>query len=346
MDILFDINHPAHVHYFKHAIRKLQKNGHIVWVVARDKEITYQLLEEEGISFIGRGKGGVSVPEKVFYNIRAVKLLHRIISEKNIKLVISFMHPYAAQAAFLSGVPSLLFSDTEQAFWHHLFTTPFASEIHTPQVFSRNLGRKHTRFSSFMELAYLNTRDFGLSSAVLNNENNPTGKRKAFVRFVSRSSMHDLSHRGITNIQKITLVKALSEYFEVCISSEIPLPSELKKYQIRTSVKDIHHVLSASDVYVGESATMAAESAFLGVPAVFIDDEGRSYTDHLEHTFNIIKRVSESEQGIRESVEVAREMGIRSSDEKKEKRNSICSGYLNTTDYILSQIHKLLKSNL
>jgi hypothetical protein len=39
MKILIDIGHPAHVHFFKNAIRELEGRGHEVKVTARDKEV-------------------------------------------------------------------------------------------------------------------------------------------------------------------------------------------------------------------------------------------------------------------------------------------------------------------
>ena len=38
MRLLIDMGHPAHVHFFKHAIRVLEGRGHEVKVTARDKD--------------------------------------------------------------------------------------------------------------------------------------------------------------------------------------------------------------------------------------------------------------------------------------------------------------------
>ncbi|MDD1696935.1 MAG: DUF354 domain-containing protein, partial [Methanoregula sp.] len=37
--MLIDIGHPAHVHFFKYLIRNMEKNGHVVKITARDKEV-------------------------------------------------------------------------------------------------------------------------------------------------------------------------------------------------------------------------------------------------------------------------------------------------------------------
>ena len=55
MRIVIDINHPAHVHYFKHFIWKMQKRGHEIRITASEKDITYQLLQSYGFDFIRIG---------------------------------------------------------------------------------------------------------------------------------------------------------------------------------------------------------------------------------------------------------------------------------------------------
>jgi predicted glycosyltransferase len=37
--VLIDIGHPAHVHFFKNTIWNLEKKGHKVMVVSRDKDV-------------------------------------------------------------------------------------------------------------------------------------------------------------------------------------------------------------------------------------------------------------------------------------------------------------------
>ena len=39
MKILFDLGHPAHVHYFKNLIKLLEKNGNQVLIIARKKTL-------------------------------------------------------------------------------------------------------------------------------------------------------------------------------------------------------------------------------------------------------------------------------------------------------------------
>ena len=57
MRILIDMGHPAHVHFFKNAIRSLEERGHSVKITARDKDVTLALLEAYGFDYVVRPTG-------------------------------------------------------------------------------------------------------------------------------------------------------------------------------------------------------------------------------------------------------------------------------------------------
>ena len=44
MRIFIDIGHPAHVHYFRYIINKLKMDGNDIFITARNKDVTHQLL--------------------------------------------------------------------------------------------------------------------------------------------------------------------------------------------------------------------------------------------------------------------------------------------------------------
>ena len=67
MKILFDLGHPAHVHYFKNLIKLLEQNGNQVLIIARQKDVTHNLLKHYNIPFISRGKGAKSLSGKLLY---------------------------------------------------------------------------------------------------------------------------------------------------------------------------------------------------------------------------------------------------------------------------------------
>ena len=52
MRILFHINHPAQYHLFKHSIQQLKNENHDVLIIARNKDVLTQLLNNDGVDFI------------------------------------------------------------------------------------------------------------------------------------------------------------------------------------------------------------------------------------------------------------------------------------------------------
>lgn len=51
MKLLIGIGHPAHVHFFKNCIHNFQKKGHEVRIIARDKEVTVDLLKKYHLEY-------------------------------------------------------------------------------------------------------------------------------------------------------------------------------------------------------------------------------------------------------------------------------------------------------
>lgn len=340
MNILIDINHPAHVHYFRNLYKRLTSEGHKVLVVSRNKEIEQELLSQYKIPYINRGKGALSVSGKLFYQFYAVAKLVQLMRKHKIDKVLSFMHPYGAQAAWFMRRKSILFSDTENANLHHKMSVPFATEVHTPSCFERDLGDKHTRFKGFMELSYLHPNYFTPDRSVIEQLNLKDEKPITVVRFVSWGAVHDIGHTGITEQDKIALVQKLSEVSNVFISSEGKLPDELMKYELQIDKTKIHSLLHYSNLFIGESATMASESAMLGTPAIYIDNEGRGYTNHLEKEYRIVSNFKEKSEEVSRATNKA--LSVLETDKSKFQaiRERILKENIDTSEYIYQQLCK------
>lgn len=282
MKILFDITHPKDVHLFKNLIWELQKNTHEVFIVARNRIPIPELLNFYKMNYTDRGKGGTNVLAKLFYLFKGVFIVFKSAVKFKPDLLISAMSPYVPIASFLLGKPSLLWDDTEHAVIHKYFTYPFCSKIFTPYCYRKNINKKHQRFNSILELAYLHPNRFKPNPKIVEDSGINPYEKYVVIRFVAWTAHHDIGHMGISLENKLKAVDAFSKYAKVYITSESDLPDQLKKYNINVSSENIHHVLAFASLFFGESATMAAESSVLGVPSIFIDNNGRGYTDELE----------------------------------------------------------------
>src|SRR5690606_10936202 len=83
----------------------------------------------------------------------------------------------------------------------------------------------------------------------------------------------------------------LSAHGKVIVSSEASLPAQLQPFLYRGPALHMHHLMAFCTGYFGESATMASECAALGVPAVYIANSHRGYTDEQEAKYGLVKNV-------------------------------------------------------
>jgi uncharacterized protein len=269
--ILIDIGHPAHVHYFKHFIHIMEEKGHEFLVVARDKEVTLDLLEKFNIPYVNRGKGQTSFLGKMLYLLKANIIIFKKAFKFKPNLFMSFVSPYAAQVSWLLRKPHIAFDDTEHAKLGRIMYEPFTNTIMTPSCFKDDLGEKQIRFNSYMELTHLHKNRYHPDQSIYNFLKINRKQKYIIFRFVSWSASHDYGQKGLDIESKLLLVRELSKYAKVFISSEGELPEELIKYKINLASDKIHDALAYASLFIGEGATMASECVMLGTPAIYIN---------------------------------------------------------------------------
>ena len=271
MKILIDINHPAHVHYFRNFIKIMEKKGHEFLIISRNKEIEHCLLKTYNILFIDRGKGSKGKIGKALYFFRAIMLIIKQINKFKPNVIISFGTPYPAIASWLCGVEHISFNDTEHAKLHHLLTDPFSKYIVTPSSYQKDHGEKQIKFDGFFELCYLHPNYYTSEDNIWDLLCIEKDTKYVILRFVSWEAIHDIGQSGLSLEMKRQLVKEISKYVKLFISSEGVLPEDLKQYKIKIPYEKMHDVLYYATLFIGEGATMASECAMIGTPAIYIN---------------------------------------------------------------------------
>lgn len=347
MRILIDINHPAHVHYFRNFYKIMTRKGHLIQVVARNKEIEHRLLEAYHIPYLKRGKGKDGRIGKFFYMIYANLKLYSIARRFKPDLFLNFLHPYPSQVARFMGKPSLVFSDTEHASLHHSLTVPFASVIFTPACYRIDLGAKQKRFKGYMELCYLHPNYFQPNKNILTSIGVEEGEKYVIIRFVSWGAAHDYGHTGMSLENKRKAIKEISQFARVFISAERNLPEDLEPFRIAIPFEKIHNAIYYSALLFGESATMASEAAVLGTPSIFMDNDGRGYTDEEEEKYGLVYNFSESEYD--QNAAIAKAISILKNPEAREeyqkKRKVLLDDCIDTTQFMVDEVGKLDAGN-
>ncbi|AKU09520.1 DUF354 domain-containing protein [Haloferax gibbonsii] len=270
MDILITIQHPAHVHFFKHAIDEFEARGHEVHVRALDKDVAVDLLDEYGIDYEVVGSRGDSLAGVALSTLGIEYRLFRAARDIDPDVVASIGGFEAAHVAKLVGAECVVFTDTEHATLSNALTFPFADEVATPKCYRDDAGSNHHRYPSYHELAYLHPDRFAPDPAALDGLPVDADDTYAVVRLVSWGAAHDIGDEGLDGLTD--LVGRLEDAgATVLISAEDDaLPPELEGYAITIEPHLIHHVLAYADLFVGESGTMASESAVLGTPTVYV----------------------------------------------------------------------------
>lgn len=138
----------------------------------------------------------------------------------------------------------------------------------TPVCFKLDLGKKQIRIDGYKELAYLHPNYFKPDPTIFAELKIQRDEKYAIVRFNSFNAVHDIGLRGLSLEEKYTIVKELGKYVKVFISAEGDIPADLADHKLNISPHRIHHVLYYAQMVMGDSGTMASESAVLGTPAI------------------------------------------------------------------------------
>ncbi len=308
MNLFFDINHPSYVHAFKNVLSNLQKKGHTVIVTAAGKDITLALLNEFAIPYTSTGSSYNSLLPNVFQAFKKIFILIKVIRRNNIQLVISFESPYAVIAGSICRKKTITFADTETAGFIHKITGSLSSTIVVPSCFQKSLSIQQLSFNGYKELAYLHPSNFLPDKKICEEYGIETDKPYAIIRFVSFNALHDKGFKGFSNGNRIKLVRALSGKMNVYISSESALIPELQPCLLKTPAGIIHHILAFASLYIGDSTTMAAEAAVLGVPSVCVNHMDLGYLKELSETYGLIFKFNLSAEGQNNAIEKAMEI--------------------------------------
>ncbi len=268
MNLLIEIGHPAHVHFFRAAIAELPRLGHRVSVVSRNKDITNRLLEREGIAFDCFSSPAHSLPGLMRELSGRWWKTSRLIRRQSVDLAVSISGITTSLPARLQSTRNLVFTDTEDATLSNRIAFPFADAIWTPEFFLKPLGRKHHRYTGLHELAYL--QDFDFAAAARTRAEMGLPAEYFFLRIVANDALHDRSIQGLRVEDLRALIASLRACGDVFLSSESPLPADLEPYRTRFPIEKVHAVMAGALAFIGESPTMAVESSLLGTPAALI----------------------------------------------------------------------------
>jgi predicted glycosyltransferase len=287
---LFFFVHPSKFYLFRNTINQLKNEGHDVDVAIVTKDILEELLKKGKINYInifpeGRRISGVPIFFSTAINFfRTIWRLLLLVRKKKYDLFIT--DDVLTVVGRLVGVKSLMFIDDDLSVVpESMLLLATSTKVIAPVVTDLgNFSKKKIPLNGYKELAYLTPKYFIPSEDIL-LKFNPEKAPYVIIRLVSLTASHDVGKKGLGDELLEKLIRLLEKRFRVFITAERPLSKDFEHYRLSLPVNEIAHALYYADLFIGDSQTMASESATLGTPTIrFNDFVGRINSMEIKQT--------------------------------------------------------------
>jgi len=292
MKVLFQLGHPAHFHLFKNVINSLKVNKHKIYILIKKKDILTDLLNEAELKYYnilpyGRKDNILCIMfGQIKQDLSVIKFCLKNKPDLLVGTSVAISH-----AGKLLKIPSINVNedDAEIVPLYAKLAYPWANIILAPSVCSTGKWKYKTiNYNSYHELSYLHPNVFVPNKKIVEKYINPN-TTYFLIRFSKLSAHHDQGVKGINYDTALKIISILKNYGKIYITSERRIEPNFEKYRIAINPLDIHHVMAFSQLFIGDSQTMAAESGVLGVPFIrFNDFVGKiGYLNELEENYKL-----------------------------------------------------------
>lgn len=336
MKILIDINHPAHVHYFRNFIKLMEAKGHKFCVINRDSKMINQLLDYYEINHTIRNKR----PEKkgTFASMMNLMRMTLWCIRKSFlfrpDLFMGFASSACAITSWLYRKPCVLLDDTEFNSTNHKIYMRFCSTVLTPFYFSKKLdgGEKQIYFHAFIEQLFLHSRYFKSSTDILDELGLKRGEY-VVIRFSAFNAHHDMMANPLSEDFKKNIISKIARKYRVVISFEQESDDPFyQPFLIKFPPDKMHDIEANAKFLVTEGITMASESFILGVPYLLINPLKCGYIDYQVGNYPEFFCHSTKEKVINESIDKFLAMPFNDMAGHKDK---IEVSTINPTDFLI-----------
>jgi predicted glycosyltransferase len=340
------IQHPAHVHFFRNAVAALEAAGEDVHVFVRRKQPAVELLRYYDIEHTVIAEENDSVLTLPLTQFGYEYRLYRAVTSLDPDLFLGIGGVAAAHVARLCGAESVVFTDTEHASLINRLAIPYASTVYTPSCYDGREGEDHVYYDAYHELAYLHPDRFEPASpaSIRSTLDVDPDDDLVVLRLSNWEASHDVGADGLTDVR--SAVEALEAAGgTVRITAERGLDPELEPYRVSVPPHLIHDVLAAADLFVGEGATMAAESAVLGTPAVYVNSLELGYVTELADRYGLAYTFHGAQRHER-AVETATELLEDLDDRWERRREAMLADKRDATDVVLEATDRYLETRV
>lgn len=334
LDIVVTIQHPAHVHFFRNAIEELEERGHRVSVFAREKDIALDLLDAYEIDYEVLAGSARTLPRKASVQLAYEWRLFRRARRIDPDVMVAIGEPGVVHVAAVLGCRSIVFTDTEHATYRKRFVYPMADQVCSPEYYRDHIGDNHIKYPGYHELAYLHPDRFTPDPAPVREMGIEPTDQLVVLRLVSWDAAHDVGDSGIEDVTAV-VERLEATGATVVLTAEGEVPPELTRHEITAPPERIHDLLAHAELFLGESATMATESAVLGTPAILVTTiRGMGNVRELRDEYGLVYSYADENRHA-DAVERAVEILESETDGPwEERRQRLLSEKIDTTTFL------------
>ena len=303
------LGHPAQFHLFKFTAQNLHNKGHEVEFLVKRKDILEDLVRKSDIKYtIVRKRERISSSKLnlIWEMLKMDFHMTWYIIHKRPRIIVGTYCPIISRILPTSFIVCNE-DDAEIVPRFAKLAYPAASAILTP--ISCDCGKwneKAIKYVGYQKLAYLHPNHFTPDKAVVEKYLGKDYNPYILMRFAKLNAHHDGGIKGMTDQIALNIIKEIEPTHQVLISSERALPESLEEYRLRIDSMDVHHLMYFSDLYVGDSQSMAVEAAMLGVPNIRFNDFAAriGVLNELENDYHLTYSIaSDKENELYETIE-------------------------------------------
>jgi uncharacterized protein len=268
MNILFDLNHPVDVNFFKNTMLKLKEQNHNIVLIYRPRGKLQKIVDYELSEFnpIPIGKHYKTFFSKLFGQLYRDLLMFKFQRKHKIELSVCF-GPTNAISSWFNRIPYLAFEDDLEyriPFYHsNIFSTR-----HIMPDYIEFTNKKTWKYKGFKELAYLHPKRF---KANLNSikKLNLVKNKYVFIREISNVSLnYKEENKSIVDLVSYLANKGV----QVVISLEDDAIKDKLRDMclvLQEPVEDLSSILAYAQFAISSGDTMAREVCLLGTPCIY-----------------------------------------------------------------------------
>ncbi len=348
MRVLIYLHHPAHFYLFKNVIGNLKSKGHEVQIVATKKDVLEELLNSTGFEYKnylpnGRKNNKFSIAMGLLE--QDLKLFTDCIVNRPDLLIGTSTE--ICHVGWLLRIPNIFVNedDADVVPLVGKIAHPFAKHLLAPDVCNTGSPKNTITYKGYHELSYLHPDVFTADKEVVKKYLNPD-LPYFIMRFAKLTAHHDVGIKGINKDIATKLLAMMRSHGNVYITSERELEPEFEPYRLNIKPIDMHHVMAFSELFIGDSQTMSAESGVLGIPFIrFNGFVGRiGYLRDLEDNYQLGYGIRPDNE---EKLYSTLDMLLSNKNKKAEwevKRQKMLSEKINVSEFITNLIENYPKN--